>query len=157
MRWFYAKPDKKQNVYLYYFSEFMSMVTATPKFSTVQKSFHTELKRRINSYFKESGKSATGDTRLYTKAIILFSSFVFLYIHLVFFTPSMFWAIVECIVLGWVTAGIGFNIMHDGAHGSFSKVKWVNHLAAFFLNILGGSHFMWNMKHNVIQHKIGRA
>jgi linoleoyl-CoA desaturase len=130
----------------------MSTATVTPKFTTVPKPFHAELKQRINSYFKETGKSDTGDTRLYTKAIILFSSFVFLYIHLVFFTPGVFWAIAECILLGCVTAGIGFNIMHDGAHGSFSKIKWVNKLAAFSLNILGGSHFMWNMKHNVIHH-----
>jgi linoleoyl-CoA desaturase len=49
-------------------------------------------------------------------------------------------------------AGIGFNIMHDGAHGSFSKYKWVNNMAAFSLNVLGGSSFMWNVKHNVIHH-----
>lgn len=128
------------------------MVTATPKFATVTKSFHTELKKRINSYFKETGKSATGDARLYTKAIILFSSFIFLYIHLVFFTPPTVWAILEAVLLGCVVAGIGFNIMHDGAHGSFSNKKWLNNAAAFSLNILGGSHFMWNMKHNVIHH-----
>ncbi len=54
--------------------------------------------------------------------------------------------------MGCVVAGIGFNIMHDGAHGSFSKIKWVNNMAAISLNLLGGSHFMWNMKHNVIHH-----
>jgi len=42
--------------------------------------------------------------------------------------------------------------MHDGAHGSFSKYKWLNVIAAFSLNILGGNSFMWNMKHNVIHH-----
>src|SRR6185436_18491932 len=47
---------------------------------------------------------------------------------------------------------IGFNVMHDGAHGSFSKHKWMNFLAAFSLNILGGNSFMWNMKHNIIHH-----
>jgi linoleoyl-CoA desaturase len=51
-----------------------------------------------------------------------------------------------------VVAAIGFNVMHDGAHGSFSKYKWVNGLAAFSLNILGGNSFMWNMKHNVVHH-----
>jgi len=75
-----------------------------------------------------------------------------LYIHLVFFTPAVWLAILECVLLGFVTASIGFNIMHDGGHGSFSKKPWVNNVAAFSLNILGGSHFMWNMKHNVIHH-----
>lgn len=79
-------------------------------------------------------------------------SFLFLYTHLVLFTPSNFLAIVECIILGVVVAGIGFNIMHDGGHGSFSRSKFVNNLAAFSLNILGGSSFMWNVKHNIIHH-----
>jgi linoleoyl-CoA desaturase len=125
---------------------------AIPKFATVSQSFHSELKRRINSYFQETGKSSTGNISLYTKAIVLVSLFVFLYVHLVFFTPGILLSVIECVVLGGVVAGVGFNIMHDGAHGSFSKYKWLNAAAAFSLNILGGSHFMWNMKHNVIHH-----
>jgi linoleoyl-CoA desaturase len=125
---------------------------ATPKFPTVKQSFHTELKKRINEYFESTGKSLSGNTRLYTKAIVLVSSFIFLYIHLVFFTPAIIWSVLECLLLGIVVAGIGFNIMHDGAHGSFSKYKWLNSTAAFSLNVLGGSSFMWNIKHNVIHH-----
>jgi linoleoyl-CoA desaturase len=128
------------------------MVTATPKFSTVSKSFHVELKKRINQYFKQTGQSLTGERKIYTKAIILLISFAFLYIHLVFFTPSVLWAVLESVVLGGVVAAIGFNIMHDGAHGSFSKHKVVNGIAAFTLNILGGNSFMWDMKHNIIHH-----
>lgn len=125
---------------------------AKPKFPTVNPSFHAELKKRINDYFQSTGKSFAGNTQLYVKAIILLASFLFLYIHLVFFTPVVFFAVVECIVLGIVVAGIGFNIMHDGGHGSFSQNKVVNNLAAFSLNILGGSSFMWNVKHNIIHH-----
>jgi len=125
---------------------------AIPKFPAAKHSFHVELKKRINDYFEASGKSSTGNKQLYIKAVILFTAFVGLYTHLVFFTPSTIWAVLECILLGLVVAGIGFNIMHDGAHGSFSKYKWVNNLAAFTLNLLGGSSFMWNVKHNVIHH-----
>jgi linoleoyl-CoA desaturase len=125
---------------------------AIPKFPAVKNSFHSELKRRINEYFETTGKSATGGKPLFFKAILLFAGFIFLYIHLVFFTPGIVWALIECILLGLVIAGIGFNIMHDGAHGSFSKYKWVNYVAAYSLNLLGGSSFMWNVKHNVIHH-----
>ena len=79
-------------------------------------------------------------------------AFIFLYVHLVFFTPITVIAIIECVLLGCIVSAIGFNVMHDGAHGSFSKYKWVNLLAAFSLNILGGNSFMWNVKHNVIHH-----
>lgn len=125
---------------------------AVPKFSNVPHSFHTELKKRISDYFEEVGKSTTGNYKLFIKAVILMISFVFIYIHLVFFTPNAFFAILESALLGCVISAIGFNVMHDGAHGSFSKYKWVNSFAAFSLNILGGNSFMWNMKHNVIHH-----
>ena len=125
---------------------------ANPKFISGKQSFHLELKKRINDYFETTGKSLTGNSVLYTKAIVLLTAFLVFYIHLVFFTPAVIFSIIECIVLGFIVAGIGFNIMHDGAHGSFSKYKWLNSTAAFSLNILGGSSFMWNVKHNVIHH-----
>ena len=125
---------------------------AIVKFQSPKQSFHVELKKRINDYFETTGKSLSGNTILYTKAIVLMASFLFLYIHLVFFTPGIVLAIIESILLGIAVAGVGFNIMHDGAHGSFSKHKWLNTTAAFSLNVLGGSSFMWNVKHNVIHH-----
>lgn len=124
----------------------------TPKFAQTKQSFHAELKKRIGSYFEEKGAAQTGNMALYTKAIILLVAFVTVYIHLVFFTPVTWLAIGECVILGGIVSAIGFNVMHDGAHGSFSKHKWVNVVAAFSLNILGGNSFMWNVKHNIIHH-----
>lgn len=123
-----------------------------PKFSASAQSFHTELKRRISEYFAQAGKSSTGNINLYTKAIILVAGFLFVYIHLVFFTPAPWLALLECVVLGGLTAGIGFNIMHDGMHGSFSRYKWVNEMAGLSLNFLGANNFMWRTKHNIIHH-----
>lgn len=123
-----------------------------PKFTSVPHSFHSELKRRISEYFQEVGKATTGNYSLFIKAIILVISFLFVYIHLVFFTPVVWLAVVECVILGGLTSAIGFNVMHDGAHGSFSRYKWVNDLAALSLNFLGANNFMWKTKHNVIHH-----
>ncbi|HEX8348937.1 MAG TPA: fatty acid desaturase, partial [Hymenobacter sp.] len=124
---------------------------SVPKFAA-SRSFHAELKTRINDYFAEAGKSTTGGTSLFVKAVILTVSFVALYLHLVFQTPSAWIALAECALLGLVGSAIGFNVMHDGAHGSFSKSKWINQFASFTLNVLGGNSFMWNMKHNLIHH-----
>ena len=123
-----------------------------PKFSNVPHSFHSELKRRINEYFEQKGKSTTGNASLYIKAAVLIISFLATYVHLVFFTPVPWLAIIECLLLGVLTAAIGFNVMHDGAHGSFSKSKWLNDLAALSVNFLGANNFMWKTKHNVIHH-----
>src|SRR5215211_646932 len=125
---------------------------ALRKFSSGAGSFHADLKKRIQDYFARTGNATTGNYQLFLKGSVLFTAFIGLYVHLVFYTPVAWVAILECMILGGVIAAIGFNVMHDGAHGSFSKYKWVNHLAAFSLNILGGNSFMWNMKHNIIHH-----
>jgi len=125
---------------------------SSPKFSPDKNSFHSELKKRISDYFKQAGKSSTGNFSLYFKAILLVLSFLFVYVHLVFFTPVTWLAITECIVLGGLTAAIGFNVMHDGMHGSFSRHKWINQMAGLSLNFLGANNFMWRTKHNIIHH-----
>ncbi len=125
---------------------------ATPKFPVSTKSLHAELKRRVNEYLESQNIKATGNSKLFSKAIILISLFVATYIHLVFFTPPVFFAVIECIFFGALIASIGFNVMHDGSHGSFSKHPWLNKLAASSISVLGASRFMWSMKHVTIHH-----
>jgi len=124
----------------------------TPKFKMSSLSLHSVLKKNVNDYFHQNRLSPTGNYKLYIKAGILFSGFASVYIHLIFFTPNAYLAIVECTLLGILTASIGFNIMHDGAHCSFSKYGWLNKSAASTLDLLGANSFMWNVKHNIIHH-----
>lgn len=124
----------------------------TPKFAHVKQSFHVELKNRINDYFTSTGKSTTGGYRLFFKALFLLLALVYTYVQLVFFTPGVLGSVLLCILLGALTAGIGFNVMHDGGHGSFSNHPWVNKGAAITAEFLGASHFIWNVKHNIIHH-----
>lgn len=124
----------------------------TPKFGHSAVSVHAELKKRVNEYFEKHKLDPTGNGNLYTKAIILVAGYLLVYIHLVFFTPSAWLAIPECVILGLFTSGIGFNVMHDGSHSSFSKYKWLNTLAAFSLDFLGASSAMWKNKHVIIHH-----
>jgi linoleoyl-CoA desaturase len=125
---------------------------ALPKFALATQGFHADLKKRISDYFSAKGIKPTGNWKLYTKALILIVSYVAMFTHLIFFQPQVWVEVIECVVLGLATAFIGFNIMHDGAHGSFSTSPAINKAAAISLNILGGSSFMWNVKHNIIHH-----
>ena len=49
-------------------------------------------------------------------------------------------------LLGFILASIGFNIMHDACHGSYSDKTWVNDLLGLSLNALGGNAFIWKFK-----------
>lgn len=126
---------------------------AAPKFAKTNTSFHVELKRRINEYFKTTGKSSTGGIRIFSKALFLIAGLIYCYVQLVFFTPENFWlCMLLCVGIGAFVSGVGFNVMHDGGHGSFSKSNIVNRVAAHSAEVVGASQFMWNMKHNIIHH-----
>jgi linoleoyl-CoA desaturase len=125
----------------------------TPKFLNVKGStFHQELKRRVSNYFTETKKPSTGNFGLYFKAVLFWVVYIALYVNVVFYTPAAWLAIIECFCMGGLTAAIGFNVMHDGGHGSFSNSKFWNKIAAFSVNALGASGIMWNNKHNIIHH-----
>jgi len=130
-----------------------STSSLTPKFATPShSSLHNELKKRVQQYFDEKGILATGNRNLFIKALSMIVALVLVYVHLIFFTPVWYLAIFECVLMGGLVAGIGFNVMHDGSHGSFSNKKLLNKIAATSINLLGADHFMWNMKHNMIHH-----
>lgn len=124
----------------------------TPKFIQGKGDFYAALKNRVNQYFADSKRSTAGNSSLLIKAIIFCVGYLAIYVHLVFFTPMTWIAIPECVLFGLLTAAIGFNVMHDGAHGAFSKNKILNRMAGSSLNFLGASAIMWNAKHNIIHH-----
>lgn len=128
-------------------------ISITPKFVNSSKnSFHQELKKRVNNYFTENNKKPTGNFSLFFKAGLLWALYIALYVHVMFFTPSLWIAAIECLLMGGLTAAIGFNVMHDGGHGSFSESKFWNKIAAYSVNALGASGLMWNNKHNIVHH-----
>lgn len=122
------------------------------KFNTREHPFFDELKQRVDQYFESTGKERWGNWKIYLKTGILLSSLFGLYIWLVFFTPGILLSILLCVLMGLTLAGVGFNVMHDSAHGSFSRYTWLNNLMSYSLNIMGGDVNLWKTKHNMIHH-----
>lgn len=123
------------------------------KFNNADAHFFNTLKQRVNDYFDQNNIKPTGNFKLYSKTVILITTLVASYLWLVFFTPESNWlSVFICIVMGVNVAAIGFNVMHDGAHGSYSSRKWVNTFMGFSLNILGGNVYIWSQKHNINHH-----
>lgn len=121
-------------------------------FNNTSSPFFKSLKEKVNNYFIENKLSRTGGTKLFFKGLFIALSALTIYIVLVFFTPPILVAIMLCCLLGLNFAVIGFNIMHEGGHGSFSKYKWLNDISAYSLNILGGTIHFWKQKHNIDHH-----
>lgn len=121
-------------------------------FSNNSNPFSKELKLKVDEYFANEGKRTTGSWYLYYKTLVLCGIAVVIYGLLLWNVAPTWVNILLCVALGFNFASIGFNVMHDGAHGSYSSKKWVNDVMGYSLNILGGSVYFWKIKHNVMHH-----
>jgi linoleoyl-CoA desaturase len=124
---------------------------ASPKFGKDQ-AFQLEIRRRVEEYFRTSGRRQRDCWQMYLKSAILLASFALLYGVLVFAAQSWWQALPLAILLGLAAAGIGFNIQHDGGHQAYSDSPWLNKLTAMTLELIGGSCYLWRWKHAVFHH-----
>ncbi len=89
---------------------------------------------------------------MYAKAAALVGASVWSYWVLVFQAQTPLAVLLSGTLLSLALVGIGFNIQHDGNHGTFSRRPWVNRLAGFTLDLIGASSYFWKDKHNHNHH-----
>jgi len=121
-------------------------------FNNKSRVFYTALKSSVDEYFTRNNLKKTGNWKLYTKTGVLVPSAVIIYLSLLIFPLPALGGILLSGVFGFVLASIGFNVMHDACHGSYSSHGWVNETLGLSLNALGGNAFLWKFKHNIIHH-----
>lgn len=126
----------------------MSKVTFNNKNSV----FYDSLKASVEQYFRKNNIRTTGNFKLYLKALILIPAAIAIYFAVLFLNIPAVISLFLCGVFGFTLACIGFNVMHDACHGSYSAKKWINYMMGLSLNCLGGNSFIWKMKHNIIHH-----
>jgi linoleoyl-CoA desaturase len=114
--------------------------------------FQREVRRRVEEYFDRSGRRQRDCWQMYLKAAVHLSVFAAAYVLLVFVARTWWQALPLSILLGLVTAGIGFNVQHDGGHDACSSRPAINRLMAMTLDLIGGSSYLWRWKHAVFHH-----
>lgn len=121
------------------------------KFSS-DNAFYVELRRRVDEYFRITGRRQRDCWQMYLKTAILVASFAVSYVLLVLVARTWLQALALAILLGLSAAGIGFNTQHDGGHRAYSNYVWVNKLMAMTIDMMGGSSYLWHWKHAVFHH-----
>lgn len=114
--------------------------------------FQVELRRRVDEFFRSTGRRQRDCPQMYVKTAILFACFTVSYVLLVFVAHTWWQALSLAIVLGLATASIGFNVQHDGGHQAYSNYACVNKMMAMTLDVIGGSSYHWQWKHGIIHH-----
>lgn len=118
------------------------------QFSKEKDLFFSELQKKVDAHLNNNH---FGNWKIYLKTIFFLSLAIVNYVLILETSLGLLhyglWGI-----LGFLFACIGFNVMHDGAHGSFSKAEKWNTAAGYTLNLMGCSVFHWKAKHNVFHH-----
>lgn len=122
------------------------------KFINNPRPFKQTLDARVKHYFETHHLSEKGNRQLYIKSAVLLPLAIAVYLSLIVLHPAVWISILLCVSLGFVLAFIGFNIMHDAAHGSYSSSKALNEIMSLTLNLMGGNAYIWKVKHNIVHH-----
>jgi linoleoyl-CoA desaturase len=121
-------------------------------FSNKNNEFFQSLKTAVDDYFVTKGIKKTGDWRLYIKTIILVGTAAASYFAIMF-APLPVWALYSlCALLGYSFACVGFSVMHDANHGSYSTKPLLNDFLGLSMNFMGANAYFWKQKHNIIHH-----
>jgi linoleoyl-CoA desaturase len=86
------------------------------------------------------------------KTVTIFGWLVASYVGLVFLATAWWQALLLATSLALAMAAVGFNVMHDGGHGAYSRHGWLNKAASLSLNVVGGCSYFWHFKHNIAHH-----
>jgi linoleoyl-CoA desaturase len=121
-------------------------------FNNKDNAFFTSLKTDVDAYFEKNKIAKTGDWRLYSKTLILWGSAIAVIALIMTQTVSGIATLGLCILFGCIAAGIGFSVMHDANHGSYSTSTKLNDFIGLSANALGASAYFWKQKHNIIHH-----
>lgn len=114
--------------------------------------FEKELSRRINAFFENNSNSKKGPFNMYLKSFISISWVIVSYCLIVFAALPVWGILLASLSLSLALNALSFNVMHDAIHGAYSKRRVVNKLMGHWLDLIGGSSYMWVIKHNLDHH-----
>jgi linoleoyl-CoA desaturase len=127
----------------------MSKIT----FNNNDNRFYQSLKAGVDQYFIDKKINKTGDWRLFLKTFILLGSAITIYCCLMLVKMPALPALLLAVLFGYLSACIGFSVMHDANHGSYSPNQKLNDFIGLVAsNGLGANAYFWKQKHNIIHH-----
>src|SRR5712664_3475847 len=117
-----------------------------------RRSFHTDLKRRVEEHFEGAARSRHGGWAMGAKSALMIAWLAASWALLMLVHLRAWKAALLSVSVGLAMAGVGFSVMHDANHGGTSSSGRLNGIMGFTLDLLGASSFIWRKKHNLMHH-----
>ncbi|RMF16344.1 MAG: acyl-CoA desaturase [Candidatus Dadabacteria bacterium] len=118
----------------------------------VRSGFYKTLRQRVRSELEQAGLSERDAWQMYAKTAFIVTLATVSYIQLVFVASTLTEALIWGFLLAQSHVMIGFDVMHDGGHGAYSRHRWVNAFMGHLLDLIGGNQRLWHFKHNIRHH-----
>jgi len=115
-------------------------------------SFYRELKALAREHTSDPRRMRRAQRQIHIKSAVVVSWGAGSWALLMFVASGWWQAGLLAISLGLALAGIAFNLTHDANHGAYSHRGWMNRTVRWSLDFLGGSSYVWRVKHNVVHH-----
>jgi linoleoyl-CoA desaturase len=129
----------------------MNMSTRALRF-TRRGDLQRTLNERVNAYLREHSLPTRDVPAMYLKTAVVLAWWLGTYLLLLLGALPPLVNILLCVVWAMAIASVGFNVMHDAAHGAYSNKPHINKLFSLSAELLGMSAFRWHTKHNVWHH-----
>jgi linoleoyl-CoA desaturase len=115
-------------------------------------SFSAEVKREVEAYFAQTGKSIKANWAMVLKTVVLLGGFFGCYFLILFADWSAWAKLALAVLMGVGYAGIGFAVVHDALHGAYSHRPWINKNLGRLFDLIGANAYLWKITHNVVHH-----
>ncbi len=119
---------------------------------TGRRGFRKVLNERVSDYLRDNGLPARDVPAMVVKTVVALAWWLGTYLLLLLGHFPLVINIGLCVVWALAIASVGFNVMHDANHGSYSENPRINKLMSLSAEMLGMSGFRWRTKHNVWHH-----
>jgi linoleoyl-CoA desaturase len=127
-------------------------MTSTCRYYLPHGPFQAALDARVDSYFAQMGTSPQRAPKMWLKTVAFFAWLFGAYLVALLVATTWWQVGLAAVAIGIAMAGIGFNVQHDGSHGAYSTRPASNALAAYALDFIGASSYVWAWKHNIFHH-----
>ena len=110
--------------------------------------FYKDLTNQINQYFKENNLSKSGNLLTKIQFFAVWSVLILSWLVLFVLKPHLWVSIWFYPVIGLCVGNLCL-FGHDAVHNTFAKNKFLNKLAKYSLNFLGGNSDYYYYKHSI--------
>lgn len=124
------------------------MISRMPKYRPPHNpDFFKTMRRRVNAYFDEHGRSRKGNAEAYAKVVVSLVVLVASYGIGVFADIPVEARFLCAFLWGVASLSTIYNISHDASHNSLFESRRLNKLFAYSANLVGSNAYTWHLTH----------